>query len=99
MSLGDSGSRTPSRARGRFLIRRHLLAWLPVVLWLALIFTFSTDAGSSKRTSRIIGPLLRWLHPGVSEETINTVQTVVRKGAHLTEYAILAALIWRALRR
>jgi VanZ family protein len=53
---------------------------------------------SSGRTSRINGPFLRWLKPDVSQETIERVQFVVRKGAHLTEYAILAWLLWRAVR-
>jgi len=53
--------------------------WIPVGLWMALIFAASTDALSSSRTSRIIGPFLRWIHPGVSELTIHRVQVVVRK--------------------
>ena len=68
------------------------------MLWMALIFGFSTDVGSSQRTSRIIGPLLRWIYPGISEEVVSHIQFGIRKGAHLTEYAILATLSWRALR-
>lgn len=64
-----------------------------------LIFGASTDAGSSTHSSRIIGPLLRFFKPDVSPETIDRVQTVVRKGGHLTEYAILAFLLWRARRK
>ena len=73
--------------------------WLPVVLWMGLIFSASTDAMSSRRTSRIIGPLLRWLNPNVSDETIRAVQAVIRKGGHVAEYAILAVLLWRARRK
>jgi len=73
--------------------------WLPVLLWMGVIFTFSTDAGSSRRTSRIIGPILRWMIPDISEASIERVQLVVRKGSHLTEYAILGGLAWRALRQ
>jgi len=70
--------------------------WLPVLLWMALIFTASTDLGSSQKTSRIIGPFLHFFWPDVSPETIHTVQVVVRKAGHVTGYAVLAALIWRA---
>jgi len=42
---------------------------------------------------------LRWLNPNVSNETINTVQHLVRKTAHFTEYAVFAWLIWRVRRR
>ena len=72
--------------------------WLPVVLWMAVIFGASTDLMSEKHTSRFIGPFLRWLKPDISQETIVLVQAIVRKGGHVTEYAILAILLWRALR-
>jgi VanZ family protein len=73
--------------------------WLPVLIWMALIFSGSTDLLSSQRTSRIIGPLVHWMFPGLSEETVGQVVFVVRKTAHLAEYAVLALLLWRALRR
>jgi VanZ family protein len=66
---------------------------------MSLMFGFSTDAGSSRHTSRIIGPILRWFNPNISNETVEAIQHVARKGAHLTEYAILATLVWRAVRR
>lgn len=79
--------------------RLFLTHWLPVVLWMALIFSVSTDAGSSEHTSRIIGPMLRWLYPRVSDATVEQVQFFARKGGHMFEYAILAGLLWRARRQ
>jgi VanZ family protein len=73
--------------------------WLPVALWMALIFSASSDALSSRRTSRIIGPFLRWLILGVSDATVYRVQYTVRKAAHMGEYAVLAVLVWRAARQ
>lgn len=73
--------------------------WLPVVLWMGLIFSGSTDLFSSQRTSRIIGPLLRWFNPNISDETVRAVQAVLRKGWHVTEYSALALLLWRARRK
>lgn len=73
--------------------------WLPVILWMLLIFSASTDLLSSQRTSRFIEPFLRWLIPGIADTTVRQVQFAVRKMAHLTEYAVLAALVWRALRK
>jgi VanZ family protein len=73
--------------------------WLPVLLWCAVIYGFSTDAGSTHRTSRILGPILRWFNPNISEEAIRRVQFGVRKTAHVAEYAVLALLSWRALRK
>ena len=80
-------------------MKSFLKYWLPVFVWLGLIFLGSTDLMSAAQTSRIIGPILRWFNPDVTIETIAKVQFVVRKAAHLTEYAVLAILIWRALRR
>lgn len=54
---------------------------------------------SFQHSSRIIGPLVHWLFPQLSKETIKEIVTVVRKCAHLTEYAILALLLWRAKRK
>jgi VanZ family protein len=82
-----------------FLVRGVLKYWLPVLLWMVFIFIGSTDLMSAEHTSRFIGPILRWLSPDVSDATITSVQLVVRKCAHLTEYAILGALLYRALRR
>jgi VanZ family protein len=65
---------------------------------MALIFLGSTDALSAEHTSRIISPILWWLNPEVSAETIARVQFLLRKGGHITEYAILAMLLLRASR-
>jgi len=73
--------------------------WLPVALWMGLIFAGSTDVFSTHRTSRIIGPLLRWLYSSISDEAVRAAQTVVRKASHVAEYSVLALLLWRARRR
>lgn len=65
---------------------------------MAVIFTASADSKSVQH-SRIIAPLLRWLFPGISEETISLDVLIVRKCAHLTEYAVMALLFWRAMRK
>jgi VanZ family protein len=82
-----------------FSVRRFLKYWLPVLAWMIFIFIGSTDLLSAEHTSRFIGPFLRWFAPGISEATVAAVQLVVRKCAHLTEYAILAALLFRAFRQ
>lgn len=70
--------------------------WLPVVAWMLMIFIASTELMSAQHTSRFIAPLLRWLNPEISVEGIRAVQFAIRKMAHVTEYAILAALLLRA---
>jgi len=82
-----------------FSVRPFLKYWLPVLAWMIFIFIGSTDLLSAEHTSRFIGPFLRWFTPDISEATVGSVQLVVRKCAHLTEYAILAALLIRAFRQ
>ena len=57
----------------------RLSAWLPVLVWAAVIFTFSSIP-----------------HLGTG---LGVWDTILRKGAHMTEYAILGALLLRALER
>ena len=58
---------------------RALTVWLPVLVWAAVIFAFSSIPSLSSG-------LGAW-------------DTVLRKCAHVTEYAVLGALLYRALER
>jgi VanZ family protein len=60
-------------------VSRALSVWLPVVVWAAVIFTFSSISGLSTG--------------------LGTWDVMLRKAAHMTEYAILGALLVRALDR
>ena len=53
---------------------------------------------SAEHTSRHIVPVLLWLKPDMSPQAIWIVLVVARKCAHVGEYAVLALLLWRALR-
>ncbi|PYL18179.1 MAG: VanZ family protein [Verrucomicrobia bacterium] len=68
------------------------------MIWLGVIFLGSTDMLSAEHTSRFLVPFLRWINPQISFATLNAIQLGIRKLGHLTEYAILAMLLWRALR-
>ncbi len=78
-------------------LRAFLKFWLPVLFWMALIFTASADAHSYEHSSRFVEPFLHWLFPKMSQVNIEKIHHVLRKCGHLTEYAILALLLWRAL--
>ena len=65
---------------------------------MAVIFSASGDTKSTQRSSRLIEPFIRWFFPNLSQDQIWPLVLVVRKCAHLTEYAVLALLIWGALR-
>lgn len=78
-------------------ITARMKRWLMVVAWMLVIFGASSDMGASRNTSRFIGPIVRWLYPQITPSGLETVVFFVRKTAHVTEYAILSILIWRAL--
>ena len=79
-------------------MKSFLKYWLPVLVWLGLIFIGSTDVLSAEHTSRFLVPFLRWLDPQISAAALNSIPLIIRKLGHLTEYAVLAILLWRALR-
>ncbi len=72
--------------------------WLPLLVWLGVIFLGSTNLMSAEHTSRLIVPFLLWLKPGMAPDRILFILIVMRKCAHVGEYAVLALLLWRALR-
>jgi VanZ family protein len=78
---------------------RFLKYWMPIFVWLSVIFVGSTDLMSAEQTSRFLVPFLRWLKPDISPETIAQIHFLFRKLGHISEYAILAMLFWRAVYR
>ena len=64
---------------GEMPVSRALSLWLPVIVWAAVIFTFSSI-------------------PSLTTG-LGTWDTILRKGAHMTEYAILGLLLLRAIGR
>lgn len=77
-------------------MKSFLKYWLPVLLWLSVIFIGSTDLMSAEHTSRFIVPFLGWLKPDISPQTVASIHVIIRKAAHLSEYAVLALLLLRA---
>lgn len=77
---------------------RFLSRYLPLVAWLIFISYASSDNFNAGNTSRIIGPLVLWLFPNTTPETLLVIHVITRKTAHFTEYAILAFLAARAFR-
>jgi VanZ family protein len=73
--------------------------WLVPLAWMSLIFIGSSDSKSYTHSSRLIEPLLHWLFPHMSQAHVEAIHHVIRKCAHLTEYAVLALLLWRAVRK
>lgn len=76
---------------------RHLGRWLAVVAWAILILLLSTDWFGGEQTGAVLLPILRWLFPAATPETLGILHGAVRKAAHVAEYAVFGALLLRAL--
>jgi len=74
-----------------------LKTWGPAIVWMVIIFSASADSDSVAHSSRIIEPICRWLFPNITYDQLETVRTITRKGAHMTEFALLAVLLLYAL--
>lgn len=95
-----SGSQLlPSNVPNRRYIQAFYIA--PLVIWMLLIFFASTKAGGNDNSASLIVRLLGIIAPEESHrmtgETLRIMNYVVRKMAHITEYAILTLLAVRAI--
>jgi VanZ family protein len=66
--------------------KQRLAAWVPVLLWLILIFVLSSVPEVPHQS-------------GLPHARDRRFDDTLRNGAHLAEYGILTILIWRAVRR
>lgn len=78
-------------------MKTFLGRWMPPILWMGIIFLFSTESFSSQATGRLLLPLLGWLFPWVSLEGLAFAHAAFRKIGHPLEYMILSYLWARAL--
>jgi VanZ family protein len=66
-------------------------------LWLLTILILGTSYFAAANTGPLVLPFLKSLAPGASTAKLHAIHMVLRKLAHLTEYAVLALLWFRAL--
>ena len=84
------------RAEPRALSVSPFLRYGPALLWMGVIFLLSTDLFSQSKTAGLILPFLASLFPAAGPETLALLHGGLRKAGHLTEYALLAVLWYRA---
>lgn len=72
--------------------------WLPPILWMAAIFSFSTDAFSGEHTGSLFFNIFHAIIPSLTPEQFQPIHFLIRKAAHFTEYGILGFLLFRAFR-
>lgn len=73
-----------NQRRGRFF------RYAPLILWLIVIMITSSRQGSMSNTSFLLRPILEFLFPNATEETLLIYHGYIRKFAHFAEYAALA---------
>lgn len=87
---------------GAMMQPRRLLAWLPPLAWMGLIWRMSADSSSGIKSLRIARMLWGWLFTPLTGLTptypqLALTDAVFRKCCHVGEYAILATLLYVAL--
>jgi VanZ family protein len=82
---------------------KYILSWIPAVIIMAVIFYFSSKpAESSGESSKSIANRLlntyekisdKRLDEEIRDERLESIDFIIRKAAHVTEYALLSAAI------
>jgi VanZ family protein len=67
---------------------------LTTVAWAALVFYVSTEQFGPDFSQRLVAQVLTLLHIAASPRTLDILDTLFRKGAHVTEYGMLAFLVY-----
>jgi VanZ family protein len=70
--------------------------WIPVIIFLGIIFWMSGARFTFGHTSEFIFPILYSLFPGLSPEDASVILGWIRAFAHIIEYFLLGFLLSRA---
>ena len=73
---------------------RRLLVVPLTSAWAAQIFWLSTEGFGSEHSKSMLQGLLNLLHINVSSEILEVLNSILRKLAHVVEYAILSILLY-----
>jgi hypothetical protein len=71
-------------------------AWVPALLWLAVIAWESTPLASFQQTGGLLRPIVLFFDPHITEAQFVLVHGVLRKAGHFFGYGILSLLMLRA---
>lgn len=81
----------------RTLLFRHG----PMAILMVVIFIVSSDLGSADHTRPVLASIVRrflpWLALRMTPEMIDVTDFIIRKIAHVTEYAVLCLLVSRSV--
>lgn len=97
-AVGDERVSAPMAGARRPKPAAVLAAWGPVVAWVAVIFSLSSDQFSDVNTAAWLSAMPVVGALGLTPAAIEVGNFIVRKSAHFVEYALLGMLALRALR-
>ena len=84
----------PVAAANLNLSKRRVALRLATLAWAVLVFYLSTERFGSGFSQGLVAQALTLLHISVSPRTFHVLDTLLRKIAHMTEYGILAFLVY-----
>lgn len=79
-------------------LARFARYWLPAILLMTVMASFSGDSFSDSHTRGTINRIIEWLFPETKEIVLVWINYFVRKTAHFISYGVLTAMLFRAFR-
>lgn len=80
------------------MVFRMAVWWFATLAWAAEIFCLSTATFGGSLSQSLLTGVLNSFHLSVSPYTLHILNAILRKFAHLAEYAILSVLLYESLR-
>ena len=77
--------------------KKKLILWILIFVWMITIFMFSAQNGdeSSELSQGFLRTfILRFTPDNISEDIVNMMEYIIRKCAHMTEYAVFGILVF-----
>src|SRR5271157_4125928 len=74
--------------------KRRVALRLATLAWAVLVFYLSTERFGSDFSESVVAHALTLLHISVSPRTFHILDVLLRKTAHITEYGVLASLVY-----
>jgi VanZ family protein len=78
------------------MTKPHRRAWVPALLWLAVIAWESTPLASSENTRQLLVVVVRFFDPHITLAQLQLLNAAGRKIGHFLGYGILSLLMLRA---
>jgi len=72
--------------------------WGLAATWAVIIFNLSGASCSAASSARLISSILNWLSISVLPQNLDRMNFLLRKTAHLSEYAIFAMILYHSIK-